>query len=212
MAGMEIDLNILPSPDWGLECPQCRYPLVGLPGHSCPECGTAFDMAGVVKSWHRLREPRFSGHELPLPDFGLLCHACRHPLAGARRRACPDCGAPFDPESIRPRRNWFIVDQGMCGDVSLAGLEPLLAAERVPHMRAHGKLLAEIYGVAKIVGSRLLVPAEFYFELLWLIRDAAKEIEQIRREPVTPWTCPNCGEEVPGHFKVCWSCEQPRKA
>jgi predicted amidophosphoribosyltransferase len=212
MATMEIDLNILPIPDWGLECPRCRYPLVGLPGHRCPECGTTFDMADVVKSWHRLREPRFTGHELPLPDFGLLCYECRQPLAGARRHACPACGVPFDPEAIRPRRDWFVVDQGMCGDVSLAGLEPLLAAERVPHMRAHGKLLAEIYGVAKIVGSRLLVPAEFYFELLWLIREAEKEIEQVRREPMAPWTCPNCGEEVPGHFKVCWSCEQPRKA
>ena len=210
MAGMEIDLNILPIPDWGLECPQCRYPLVGLPGHRCPECGTAFDMADVVKPWHRLRGPRFTGGELPLPDFGLLCHVCRHPLAGARRRACPDCGVPFDLEAIRPRRNWFIVDQAMCGEVSLAGLEPLLAAEHVPHMRAHGKLLAEIYGVAKIVGSRLLVPAEFYFELLWLIRNAANEIEQVRREPGTPWTCPNCGEEVPEHFKVCWNCETAR--
>lgn len=211
MDAMDIDLNALPIPDWGLECPRCRYPLIGLPSHRCPECGTKFDMADVVKPWHRLREPRFTGHELPLPDFGLLCHACRYPLAGAARRACPDCGAPFDPESIRPRRTWFIVDQSLCGDVSLAGLEPLLATECVPHMRAHGKLLAEIYGVANIVGSRLLVPAEFYFELLWLLRRSVKEIEQVRQHPGSPWTCPNCGEEVPHHFNVCWNCEQPRE-
>ena len=122
---MDIDLNALPIPDWGIECPTCHYPLVGLPSHRCPECGTEFDMAEVVKPWHRLREPRFTGHERPLPDFGLLCQACRHPLAGAERYECPDCGVPFDVEVMRPRRTWFIVDQSLCGDVSLAGLEPL---------------------------------------------------------------------------------------
>jgi hypothetical protein len=209
---MDIDLNTLPIPDWGIECPHCRYPLVGLPSHRCPECGTRFDMAEIVQPWHRLREPRFTGHELPLPDFGLLCHACRHPLAGARQRACPACSAAFDPEAIRPRRKWFIVDQAMCGYVSLVGLEPLLAAERLPHMRAHGKLLAEIYGVAKIIGSRLLVPNEFFFELLWLIQKTSKEMQQVREQPGSPWTCPRCGEEVPDHFNVCWNCEHPRQA
>ena len=71
MVLMDIDLNTLPIPDWGLICPKCRYPLVGLPAHRCPECGTEFDMADVVQTWHRLRDPRFTGHELPLPDFGL---------------------------------------------------------------------------------------------------------------------------------------------
>lgn len=207
---MDIDLTRLPIPDWGLECPRCRYPLVGLPAHRCPECGTEFDIAEVVKPWHRLRDPRFTGHELPLPDFGLRCGACREPLAGATTRRCPKCRAGFDPEAIRPSRDWFIVDQPLCGDVALAGMEVILAAERVPYTRAPGKMLAEIYGVAKIVGSPLTVPREFYFEVLWLIRQAAEGIEQVRRDPGADWTCPACGEAVPDHFDVCWNCEAGR--
>lgn len=212
MVAMDIDLNVLPIPDWGIECPRCGYALVGLPSHRCPECGARFEMADVVKPWHRLREPRFTGCELPLPDFGLLCQSCGRALAGARGRECPDCGAPFDPEVFRPRREWFIVDQAMCGEVSLAGLEPLLAAEYVPHMRAQGKLLTEICGIANVAGSRLTLSSEFYFELLWLLRKSTKEIEQVRQDPGQPWTCRGCGEEVPGHFNVCWNCERPRAA
>lgn len=212
METMEIDLNGLPIPDWGLECPQCRYPLVGLPLHRCPECGTEFDMAEIVKPWHRVRDPRFTGHELPLPDFGLLCRACQQPLAGAPTRQCPGCGAEFDPEAIRPYRQWFLVDQAMCGEVALVGLETLLAVERVPHTRAHRKALAEIYGVTDMVGSRLLVPREFFFEVLWLIRQAALDIQRIREHPGEQWTCSNCGESVPAHFDVCWNCESPRQS
>lgn len=210
MAAIDIDLNQLPIPDWGLRCPECRYPLVGLPTHRCPECGTAFEMADVVKPWHRLREPRFTGHELPLPDFGLSCRACGRPLAGAPTRRCPHCGVAFEPEAVRPHRRWFLIDEALCGDVPLAGLESLLAAERVPYTRAHGKLLSEIYGVTQTIGSRLLVPREFFFELLWLIRRAAEDIERVRQQPGEEWICPRCGEVVPDHFDVCWNCEYRR--
>jgi hypothetical protein len=207
---MEIDLDRLPIPDWGLRCPTCRYPLQGLPSHRCPECGTAFDISQVVKSWHRLREPRFNGHELPLPDFGLRCRACDQPLAGAPARQCPHCGVAFDPEDYLPHRTWFLVDQPMCGELPLAGLESLLAAEHVPFTRARGKLVAEIYGVTQIIGARLLVPREFFFELKWLIRRATEDLERVRSEPGEEWICPSCGESVPHHFDVCWNCETPR--
>ncbi len=209
---MDIDANCLPIPDWGLMCPECRYLLVGLPAHRCPECGTKLDMAEIIKPWHRLRDPRLTGHELPLPDFGLLCRACQYPLAGAPTRQCPSCNAEFDPEAICPTRKWFIIDQEMSGEVALAGLEALLAAEYVPYTHARGKQLSEIYGVKQIIGSRLLVPREFFFEVLWLIRRAAKDIQHVHQQPGKPWTCPNCGEEVPDHFNVCWNCEQPREA
>jgi predicted RNA-binding Zn-ribbon protein involved in translation (DUF1610 family) len=212
MNAMEIDLNSLPIPDWGLECPHCHYPLVGLPSHRCPECGTDFDMSEVVKPWHRLRDPRFTGHELPFPDFGLQCSACDRPLAGATTWKCPGCGVEFDPEPIRPERKWLLVDQPMCGEVPLAGVEVLLAAERVPYTRAQGKLVSEIYGVTQIIGARLLVPREFFFEVLWLIRRAAQDIEHVRQQPGEDWTCPNCGEQVPAHFDVCWNCETSRDA
>ncbi len=207
---MEVDLNCLPIPDWGLYCPKCRYSLRGLPSHRCPECGTEFDMADIVKPWHRLREPRFTGRELPFPDFGLRCRSCQQPLAGARTRHCPGCRLAFDPDAIRPSRAWFVVDQVMCGEVPLAGLEALLAVEHVPYTRAHRKAVAEIYGVTQIIGSRLLVPAEFFFELLWLIQRAGQEIERVRAQPKSYWICPNCDEHVPAHFDVCWNCETPR--
>lgn len=208
---MEIDLNCLPIPDWGLCCPTCRYPLRGLPSHRCPECGTLLDMTKVVKSWHRLRDPRFSGHELPLPDFGLLCRACQQPLAGAPTHHCSNCGLEFDPEAIRPYRKWFLVDEVLCGEVPLAGMEALLANEYVPYLRRGDKLLREIFGGTQVIGSRLLVPAEFFFELLWLIRRAVLEMEEARRQPESAnWTCPHCGEEVPAHFDVCWNCQSSR--
>ena len=29
-------------------------------------------------------------------------------------------------------------------------------------------------------------------------------------EPLDPWICPNCGEEIEGHFTDCWKCQTPR--
>ncbi|RMF77629.1 MAG: hypothetical protein D6744_11140, partial [Planctomycetota bacterium] len=67
---MELDVWQLPIPDWGLTCPRCRYPLRGLPSHRCPECGTDLDMEKLVEPWSRIREPRFDGTQLPIPNFG----------------------------------------------------------------------------------------------------------------------------------------------
>ncbi len=207
---MTIDIDQLPIPDWGLVCPRCSYPLRGLPEHRCPECGLAFHMENVVKPWHRLRPPRFTGDELPLPDFDLRCRDCDRPLAGARTRTCPHCGGAFSPDDFRPRREWFVVDQAFAHDLALAGVETLLANERVPFTRATGKALADIYGTAPIVGSPLLVSTEFYFEVRWLLQRARDHVEHLRDDPPADWACPHCGEPVPGHFDVCWKCQTPR--
>jgi hypothetical protein len=34
-----------------LKCPKCGYPLANLPTRTCPECGSAFEPAAVLK-WH----------------------------------------------------------------------------------------------------------------------------------------------------------------
>ena len=211
MATVDIDLNTLPIPDWGLICPKCRYPLVGLPLHRCPECGTEFRMSDVVKPWHRLREPRFTGHELPFPDFGLRCRNCQEPLAGARTRQCQNCGTRFDPRALRPSKEWFVVDRVVCGDVPLGVAEALFGTERVPHLRSSAKGVAQIYGVSQVIGVPLLVPREFYFEVLWLIRQATLEMQQTREHPAPEWACPKCGAAVPGNFDVCWRCQQRRQ-
>ena len=206
--GVEIDLTQLPMPDWGLHCPQCRYPLRGLPSHRCPECGTEFDIEELVSTRTRLRPPRFTGEELPLPDFGLSCAACGEPLAGATARACPQCGEPFDPESLRPPRKWFILDAELCGSLPIPGVQALLAADMVPYAPMQEKSVREIFGGHGITFSRLRVPSEFYFEVLWLLQRARREMEQARAAAgADDWTCSSCGEENPGHFEVCWNCE-----
>jgi len=45
---MSFDLYALPTPDLGLRCRICGYPLAGLGAHRCPECGTTFDYEEFV--------------------------------------------------------------------------------------------------------------------------------------------------------------------
>lgn len=206
---MDITLGQLPIPDWGLICPTCRYLLRGLPSHRCPECGTELDIPSLIHSWTRLRPPRFTGRELPLPDFGLTCGACDEPLTGAVSHACPHCSAPFDPESLRPPRKWFILDAGMAAPAPIPAVMSLLAAELVPHVPVKEKTVGEIYGGHSMLYDRLRVASEFYFEVLWLLQRARGEMEQARAASgAHDWTCPHCGEQNPGHFEICWNCER----
>lgn len=208
---MEIDLDQLPIPDWGLLCPGCRYPLVGLPERRCPECGCSFEMQELVKSWTRLRDPWYAGDELPIPDFGLACSACGHALAGCVTHDCPGCGSRVDPRSYRPQRNWFVVTHELAAPVPLAVVEPLFSAENIPFFREPGRPLRDILTGPRAVGVPLRVPSEFYFDVLWLLRDAAKEMEKVACEPDgATWTCRHCGESSPQHFEVCWNCERQR--
>ncbi|MEM9916089.1 MAG: hypothetical protein AAF911_14130 [Planctomycetota bacterium] len=43
-----FDPDQLPIPDLGLGCPNCRYPVVGLSVHRCPECGTRFRLEDLI--------------------------------------------------------------------------------------------------------------------------------------------------------------------
>lgn len=145
---------------------------------------------------------------MPLPDFGLMCTACGQPLAGARQSACPACGAPFDVPALQPRQKWFILDAEVCGPLPIPGVQVLLAAERVPYFAVSEKTAVEIYGGQGMTVTRLRVPSEFYFEVLWLIRRAREEMEAARAAGESRrWRCPHCGEENPGHFEICWNCE-----
>lgn len=208
---MDIDLRQLPIPDWGLECPTCRYPLRGLPGYRCPECGQEFDIKELVRPWTRLRAPRFTGRELPVPDYGLTCSACGAPLAGAPRSACSTCRTPFDLEDRRPAGEWFVFGTDLTGGLPIPGVQSLFAAENVPYAPFNDMTLAEIYGGQSILPTRLRVPSEFYFDVLWLLRRARQELQALRAAGPQPnWRCTNCGEANPGHFDLCWNCEQAR--
>ena len=198
---MPVNVYELPIPDWGLSCPQCGYPLKFLPSHRCPECGTELDMAAIIPSWVRLRDPQYTGAEVPFPDFGLECEQCGTPLADAPERACPICGQPFDLRTMAPVKAWFVVEPDMREPLPMALVESILVTEEVPHLVREG-LYA--FGTANWT---LLVPGEFYFELLWLIRDAKQRIEAERDGPAgQSWWCQGCGEENPAGFERCWSC------
>ncbi len=44
-------------------CPQCGYLLKGLPDvHTCPECGTAYDIEEVKKNWDAATRPDGAGN------------------------------------------------------------------------------------------------------------------------------------------------------
>lgn len=207
---MDIALNQLPIPDWGLECPTCRYPLRGLPAPRCPECGTTFVVADLIRPWTRLRDPRFTGHERPLPDFGLTCPRCHAELAGATQSACPHCGHPFDIEATRPAAGWFVLDREMCGELPIPGVQARLLADGVPHIPVGERTVNEIYGGHSMMIGRLRVPREFFFEVLWLVQHMRAEFAQARATNETQhWFCDTCGEENPGTFEVCWNCEHP---
>jgi rubrerythrin len=204
---MDIDLARLPIPDWGLTCQACGYLLKGLPLHRCPECGHPIVIEELLRTWTRLRDPRLTGQELPLPDFGLQCPRCQQPLAGARERTCPHCAAPFDPAAWRPARDWFVLDTELCGRLPIAGVQALLAAEDVPYFPMTEMTLSEIYGGQGVMVARLRVPTEFYFEVRWLLERARQETEAARAAgKQAQWRCPRCGEDNPGHFELCWNC------
>ncbi len=209
-SGVEIALNQLPVPDWDLVCPQCSYPLRGLPEHRCPECGAALDIATIVKPWNRLRPPRFTGAERPLPDYGLHCGTCARPLAGAPGNDCPACHAPFDLEALRPLQEWFVLDGTMCQPLPVPGVQGLLLAEYVPHYPVGERSATELYTGHGSLYDRLRVAREFYFEVLWLIERTRRELEEARSNPRPAWHCGACGERNPGNFELCWNCEAAR--
>lgn len=207
---VEVDLFQLPIPDWGLHCPNCEYPLRGLPSHRCPECGTVLDMAAIAGTWMPRRPPRFDGSERPLPDFGLVCGSCGAPLAGAAGDCCPHCGAAFDVRASLPKRKWFRVDRPFCRGVPAAIVECRLRSEGVPHVRGSDLGMAMVLGT--LPESALLAPREFYFEACHIVQELIAELAAARKEHDPAfWKCPQCGEEVPKNFEVCWSCGAGRQ-
>ncbi|MCC6361819.1 MAG: hypothetical protein IT450_24045 [Phycisphaerales bacterium] len=206
------ELERIAVPDWGLECLHCRYLLRGLTSRVCPECGTPFRVADLIRTWTRTHPPRFSAATRPLPDFGLHCSQCRAPLAGVTESRCPACAAAFDLAGIEPRKDWFIADEALARPLDLLNLAVLLEAEAIPYYPQSGKSFTDLVMGRVAFGANLVIPREFYWDVRLLVRRAAVDIEQRRARPDGGWTCGQCGEESPAHFEVCWNCGSTRPA
>ena len=209
---MPVDIQQLPIPDWDLHCPQCRYPLVGLPTHRCPECGLVLEMDQIVGPLVKLREPRFTGSERPLPDFGLVCGRCARALAGATGDACGHCGQLFACVPPEDRDGWVRVGSEWSAPLSVMHLQSILAEEQVPHV-PYQLRPEQQSAIPSIVAPRtILVRREFWFEMRWLITRARSEMRDRVRKSGEEWTCPACGESVPYTFDICWQCQTAREA
>jgi len=203
----EIDLYALPVPDWGLTCPVCEYALRGLPEHRCPECGTRFDPAELVRPWTQLRAPRYTGGERPVPDFGLTCPDCDAPLAGAPDEHCPGCRRGVAALLEPPAREWVPLDPRCYAGLSVGEVELILGRDYVPFYTGRERGLRDIYMGTGLTRGRVHVPRAFYFDALHALRAELGEIARRRAESVGQTRrCAGCGEESPGHFDVCWSC------
>ena len=166
-------------------------------------------MEQIVRSWHRVRDPRYTGGELPVPGFGLTCSQCGVELTGAARHICPTCGLDFDLTLLAPSTKWFQVDRYLSAGLPQQVVIGLLDEAYVPYVVSHER------GVLEIVGGpappRLRVVGEFYFDFLFLVTQESKRLAQRRSGAQNhTWTCTNCGEDNPGSFDVCWSCQQPQ--
>jgi hypothetical protein len=206
-----------PIADVGLVCPQCGYLLTGLMEERCPECGTAFcvrdlldeqslldfDDGAPVRTFEdgrlRRREPRLTGKERPLPDWGLRCAACGRPVAGASANECPHCGALFDLDALTGRGDWVEVGGYFSEGIGLTLAMGLLYQDQVPFM-AIGFLRTR---------ARLLVAREFLFDALECLTAAKAGPALSAGEE---WQCPECEEQVPDNFGTCWNCGASRPA
>lgn len=201
---MSVDIDQLPIPDWGLHCPECNYALVGLPSHRCPECGIEFRMQDIVQPWDRLREPWFTGHELPLPDWGLYCPECDSNLYGIEAYECSACRSALAPPiDLLPERDWFRLTKDLRGSLSNSFCETLLQAHDIPHRRDR----PPVYIHRTEVESELLATREFYFDVRYVLTNELKlmaEGRQLAAGP--PLICPTCNAESPGNFTLCWKC------
>ncbi len=204
-----------PIPDVGLTCLNCGYSLTGLTGSRCPECGVRFYLREMLADeppailrdrpnwidpsdhYVKRRDPVLTGGERPLPDLGLVCALCDHPLAGAVENRCPACGDPFDLAEFTGNRDWVAVTRHAPHFTSGA-IRAVLYEHGIPYL-ADVTRLEELY----VVESCVRVPREFFFDALLAFQKALEPPADFASKP---WTCPTCRQKVPKGFEICWNC------
>ncbi|HRR84538.1 MAG TPA: hypothetical protein P5316_05955 [Phycisphaerae bacterium] len=206
---MSMDLGAyrsLPIPQWlDVNCPKCAYPLRGLPEHRCPECGAEFNIDELVTDTTPLRPPEITARTRPVPQLGLECNGCGYPLRGLPGDQCPECGREFSLTDYIPPEPWGEVAVGASATETMLIFSHLRSLG-IPCMitEARGTLGARgtdvfLGGVSK----QLRVRRDYYLDALAAIAEATEKTGR-------PWTCPNCSEEVPGNFELCWKCQHGR--
>lgn len=206
---MDIDFDQLPIPQWDILCPNCRYPVRGLPEHRCPECGTALDIRELIHTWTRVRLPTITGGTRPLPAVGVRCPRCARNIDGLNEANCPGCHLPITAESLRPVREWITAPTER---LSSALVELEFQAVRLPYIPAQSSSPMDFFMGTPVGGRQLLIPAEFHLEALVVVRQLRQRLAAGAAHARHNWRCAKCGEEVPGSFEVCWNCGAARMA
>jgi len=213
---------VRPIPDIGLACRECGYLLTGLVVNRCPECGAEFSVREMLEEHsafgavylgqaaepedHHLakRPPVFTGRERPLPDFGLGCASCDHPLAGAEADRCPACNKPFDILAAVPRGDWVAIGRFVPRPLA-AMVNTVLYGAQIPYLVDNARLTQLYGGQIPFVPNTLRVPRPFFFDALHAMATA----ERAQAQATHDWTCPACHETVPAGFDLCWNCNAP---
>jgi hypothetical protein len=149
---------------------------------------------------------------IPTPDLGLRCMECSYPLGGLMERRCPSCGQVFEYESFVPKGDFpaLIAD----------GKEVLLTPEvsdalrraQIPFVEVLGTA-AHLYGTFSAMhnNTRVGVPRSQYFEAVDAVKRLKDGVSNLPpHDARSEWVCPQCQEENPGTFEICWQCESER--
>ena len=167
------------------------------------------DPDAELYDWSNLPAPRYTGAELPIPDFGLACAECGCPLAGWTRFECPDCATPVDLPAMLPDKPMICVYRAPQWDQGRM-VKLILDTNNVP-CRLANDALAHAYGeIPMLTGyNEVLVPRSHYFDALYTLRHDWPEGPAVSADE---WSCPECGERCPGTFELCWNCSAERQS
>lgn len=154
----------------------------------------------------------FDPDEFPTPDLGLRCMNCGYPLGGLTECRCPECGRKFDYEEYIPPGDFPPVIVDGKNALLTPDVGDALRRAKIPFMQVMGAA-ENLYGLNSVThtASRVGVPRSLYFDavdVLRQLRDGEFALPPLDHSP--DWFCPQCGEENPGTFELCWQCDSAR--
>ncbi len=155
------------------------------------------------------RPARVSHRDSVDSNYELECPRCKHSLTGIPDSCCPECGLLVDYEPVKVFTAY---------DQSLVWVAAMLMDEhQISNMVNVGSF--QVFGGVFEKRKQMPcveVPFKFFHEAVDLLerkfgKRHFKAGEQPKRPDDTPdWLCPNCREENPGSFEVCWNCGADR--